>query len=296
MAAQPRRGLPQCERNACGIACGTAAQEAITHVSINMLNAKSPILDTRGVGQYGPRGFEGGEKPGISSTSRVWTMSDGTRGARSRETPTDEAALSARLKRLGERLDQIKSEPLIRYGSASRPATDHRRWRAVSGSPPSLSRACWSVRVSAGFIDRWLGTLPWGMFVFALLGFAAGVLNVMRAGGRGDPEAFRTRPIERRDDERRNGAQRQTRRPVMADPIHNSRSTRSSRSAQDRRARDRIHEFAAFMVIAVGMIGDAAGRRDLLAQHRAGPAAIARGAVLRVHRDARCEVPPAARG
>jgi ATP synthase protein I len=32
-------------------------------------------------------------------------------------------------------------------------------------------------------IDRWLGISPWGMIVFLLLGFAAGVLNVMRAAG-----------------------------------------------------------------------------------------------------------------
>ena len=32
-------------------------------------------------------------------------------------------------------------------------------------------------------IDRWLGSLPWGTFVFALLGFTAGVLNVMRSAG-----------------------------------------------------------------------------------------------------------------
>ncbi|HEY1312216.1 MAG TPA: AtpZ/AtpI family protein, partial [Pseudolabrys sp.] len=32
-------------------------------------------------------------------------------------------------------------------------------------------------------IDRWLGISPWGLIVFLLLGFAAGVLNVMRAAG-----------------------------------------------------------------------------------------------------------------
>jgi ATP synthase protein I len=32
-------------------------------------------------------------------------------------------------------------------------------------------------------IDRLLGISPWGMIVFLLLGFAAGVLNVMRAAG-----------------------------------------------------------------------------------------------------------------
>lgn len=32
-------------------------------------------------------------------------------------------------------------------------------------------------------LDHWLGITPWGMIVFLLLGFAAGVLNVMRSAG-----------------------------------------------------------------------------------------------------------------
>jgi ATP synthase protein I len=32
-------------------------------------------------------------------------------------------------------------------------------------------------------IDHWLGVSPWGLIVFLLLGFAAGVLNVMRSAG-----------------------------------------------------------------------------------------------------------------
>lgn len=33
------------------------------------------------------------------------------------------------------------------------------------------------------FIDRTLGTSPWGLIVFLLLGFAAGVMNVLRSAG-----------------------------------------------------------------------------------------------------------------
>ena len=32
-------------------------------------------------------------------------------------------------------------------------------------------------------LDRFLGTTPWGMIFFLLLGFVAGVLNVMRSAG-----------------------------------------------------------------------------------------------------------------
>ena len=33
------------------------------------------------------------------------------------------------------------------------------------------------------FLDRALGISPWGLIVFVLLGFTAGVLNLMRAAG-----------------------------------------------------------------------------------------------------------------
>lgn len=42
------------------------------------------------------------------------------------------------------------------------------------------------VAVGAGlgwFVDRLAGTTPWGLIIFLLLGFCAGVLNVMRSAG-----------------------------------------------------------------------------------------------------------------
>jgi ATP synthase protein I len=152
-----------------------------------------------GVGQYGPRGFKGGEKLGISSTSRVSTMSDNARRPETGATPTNEAALSARLKSLGQRLDQAGPRRSSETGSASRPATDH---SALARGFRLSSELVAGVLVGAGLgwlIDRWLGTLPWGMFVFALVGFTAGVLNVMRSAGvssGGVPDST----IERRND------------------------------------------------------------------------------------------------
>jgi ATP synthase protein I len=32
-------------------------------------------------------------------------------------------------------------------------------------------------------LDRWLGISPWGFIVFVLLGFVAGILNLMRVAG-----------------------------------------------------------------------------------------------------------------
>jgi ATP synthase protein I len=109
-------------------------------------------------------------------------MSDGTRDTGDRnEPPDDEAALSARLQRLGKRLAQ-----------ANRPSENDSGPRQTA-DPSAIARGFrLSAELVAGVVvgamigwllDRWLGISPWGLIVFLLLGFAAGVLNVMRAAG-----------------------------------------------------------------------------------------------------------------
>jgi ATP synthase protein I len=106
-------------------------------------------------------------------------------GSRDKEDPgsrsTDEAALSARLRRLGERLDHV--------GMGRPPDTGPR----PSVDPSAFARG---FRLATEFVagvilgavvgwavDHWLKTSPWGLIVFLLLGFAAGVLNVVRSAG-----------------------------------------------------------------------------------------------------------------
>jgi ATP synthase protein I len=111
-------------------------------------------------------------------------MSDGTRKNGDRDkTHADEAALSARLQRLGEQLGQARS-------GVGRPAADPGGDRATaSGYAKGFrlsSELVAGVLVGAGLgwlIDRLLGIAPWGLIVFLLLGFAAGVVNVMRSAG-----------------------------------------------------------------------------------------------------------------
>jgi ATP synthase protein I len=110
-------------------------------------------------------------------------MADGARENDPRgNSSNDEAALSARLRRLGDRLTE-----------ASRP-DDHDAAQPRSSADPSMIARGFrlSSELVAGVIvggiigwllDRWLGISPWGLIVFLLLGFAAGVLNVMRAAG-----------------------------------------------------------------------------------------------------------------
>ncbi|GGK39300.1 hypothetical protein GCM10011322_28010 [Salinarimonas ramus] len=97
--------------------------------------------------------------------------------------PGDEADLSARLRRLDTRLGDARTRRDRDARAGSRAASD------MSGLGKAL-------RFSAEFIagifagtgigwalDQVAGTSPWGMIVGLVLGFAAGMLNIMRAAG-----------------------------------------------------------------------------------------------------------------
>jgi ATP synthase protein I len=106
------------------------------------------------------------------------TRDESGNGGRSSE----EADLSARLKRLGERLDHQKGtsrQAEVEPSSKSDPSALARGFRLSTELVGGVA-----VGAFIGWaLDRWLGISPWGMIVFLLLGFAAGVINVMRAAG-----------------------------------------------------------------------------------------------------------------
>ena len=75
-------------------------------------------------------------------------------------------------------------------------STRFRNFRTSTSSGETLAQRSGILRSCGEFIaavivgaalgwvlDRWAGTSPWGLIVFLLLGFAAGVVNVMRATG-----------------------------------------------------------------------------------------------------------------
>jgi ATP synthase protein I len=109
-------------------------------------------------------------------------MTDGTRGKGDRnEPPDDEAALSARLQRLGKRIAQAdrSSENDSGPRQTADPSAIARGFRLST----ELVAGVLVGAVIGWLLDRWLGISPWGLIVFLLLGFAAGVLNVMRGAG-----------------------------------------------------------------------------------------------------------------
>ena len=123
------------------------------------------------------------------TVANVANMADDARGAGDREQPLDEAALSARLKRLGERLERVQQgrDPdsnLEQRGTAD-PSAMARGFRLSTELVAGVLVGC----AIGWLLDRWLGISPWGLIAGLLLGFAAGVLNVMRAAGLVPPNA-----------------------------------------------------------------------------------------------------------
>ncbi len=110
-------------------------------------------------------------------------MTDARNKGDHRHPPADEVALSARFKRLGERLGDLDRNRPSDSQSSARPTSDPSA--IARGFRLSIELVA-GVLVGAGIgwlLDWALGISPLGMIVFLLLGFAAGVLNVMRAAG-----------------------------------------------------------------------------------------------------------------
>ena len=111
-------------------------------------------------------------------------MAEDTRNE-SKDSPrsAEEAALSARLRHLGERLGQQAKSRKVEAGPSQDPG---RNASALARGFRLSTELVVGVLVGAFIgwaLDKGLGTTPWGMMVFLLLGFAAGVVNVVRAAG-----------------------------------------------------------------------------------------------------------------
>jgi ATP synthase protein I len=99
----------------------------------------------------------------------------------------EEAALSARLGSLDRRLSKIRDSRNVRTGQSGEGSEDGAaRASAFARGFRLSSELIAGVVVGAGIgwgLDRLLSTSPWGLIVFFLLGFTAGVVNVVRSAG-----------------------------------------------------------------------------------------------------------------
>jgi len=112
---------------------------------------------------------------------------DGGENGNRDQSSSDEAALSARLGNLNHRLSEIRDSRKIR---TDQPGTEGgngaARASAMARGFRLSSELIAGVVVGAAIgwgIDHLLSTSPWGLIVFVLLGFIAGVVNVVRSAG-----------------------------------------------------------------------------------------------------------------
>jgi ATP synthase protein I len=108
-------------------------------------------------------------------------MSD--RDGKPDRSPADDAELAARLHALERRLDQRRTED---RATARRDVEGPRQGKgmalALRLAADFVAGVILGAALGWGF-DRLFGTSPWGLMVFLLLGFAAGILSVMRSAG-----------------------------------------------------------------------------------------------------------------
>ena len=100
---------------------------------------------------------------------------------------SDEAALSARLGNLNHRLSEIRDSREVRTdqpdaGSGDGAARSSAMARGFQLSSELIAGVVVGALMGWGF-DRLLSTSPFGLIVFFLLGFVAGVVNVIRSAG-----------------------------------------------------------------------------------------------------------------
>jgi len=103
------------------------------------------------------------------------------------QSSSDEAALSARLGSLEHRLSEIRDSRKIGTdqpgtGSGDGAARASAMARGFQLSSELIAGVVVGAVIGWGF-DRLLSTSPFGLIVFFLLGFVAGVVNVVRSAG-----------------------------------------------------------------------------------------------------------------
>jgi ATP synthase protein I len=110
-------------------------------------------------------------------------MANNARGSNESERRrADEAALSARLRGLGEELRQHRpSEPSDQH--RSQPAANAFGYARGFRLSTELVVGVLVGALIGWALDKALGTSPWGLIVFLLLGFVVGVVNVVKGAG-----------------------------------------------------------------------------------------------------------------
>lgn len=105
----------------------------------------------------------------------------GSGGSPGRRDPAESASVRRRLSDLDARLGKARA---AQGDSGSGAANGQSQGRGMAAGLRMATELVAAIIVGGliGFVlDRWLGTTPWLFLLFFVFGFAAGVLNVLRA-------------------------------------------------------------------------------------------------------------------
>jgi ATP synthase protein I len=95
-------------------------------------------------------------------------------------TEAERAAFEGRISDLGDRLNKIKAQ---RHADAEADLDAEMRGQGMAYGMRMAAELVAAVMVGGAIgygLDRWLGSTPWLFLLFFLLGFIAGVFNVVR--------------------------------------------------------------------------------------------------------------------
>ena len=98
-------------------------------------------------------------------------------------TPRERAEFERRLGDLGKRLDSTATATSRAGDKAAEDAANAARGKAMGLGFSIAAQLVAGVLIGGAggyFLDRWLGTTPWLMVVLLVVGFAAGIMNVVR--------------------------------------------------------------------------------------------------------------------
>ncbi len=148
-------------------------------------------MSSRGKAHDGSKGDWAAEKPALDGNGETGEKA-------SFEAKTSGGSLTERLDKLGQTLEERDRKLL---GSAKAGQSSDVKGYAQAFKLSSEFIAGVLVGAAIGFLlDQWAGTKPWGLIVFLLLGFGAGVLNVLRSVGKvAEPERRMNTPTRKKD-------------------------------------------------------------------------------------------------
>lgn len=110
-------------------------------------------------------------------------MTQGSDGDPGSTKPGADGDLSGRLDRLGKELKRRSDRKAVEDSGSRNPRSDASGLALAMRVGSEFIAAVIVGGIIGWGVDRLAGSSPWGMILFLMLGFVAGVLNVMRSAG-----------------------------------------------------------------------------------------------------------------